>query len=426
MTDEPLARRLKLTLRPDAERTVLRPFELATAADRDGHAGRLNRILDQVRDIDAEQLEIGIRFTEARLDGRHRDPETTMRRNAAAAAELAPGVRDLDERRQLLFGGFVTQEYAFESAALFNPAVMPHARQDDLPDGAIRLILSLRGIGEGHISSVTFRSLVWDGGERLELEESSKIAISPEIEERPGGAAKIIFKDSRDASESVLFPVMASQSRGLEDMRLVRLVEPDGRARYMGTYTAVGSGGSQLQIMEGQDFNVFHLWPVTGEIAASKGAAIFPRRVDDKYLMVSRQDGESLWLTESDDLVAWRVREQIMTSVYPWEFAQIGNCGSPIELDEGWLLLTHGVGTIRNYCIAACLLDRDDPSKVLKRLPLPLLRPEEAGRDGYVPNVVYSCGGIVLNRTLLLPYGVADSYTGFAIVDVERLLAAMA
>ena len=424
MTDEPLARLLELTLRPDPQRTVLRPFDLSTAADRDGrHGGRLDRILGQVRTLDAEQVERSLCFTNARLDGRHRDADAVLRRNALAASEQAPGVCDLDERRQLLFGGYVTQEYAFEAAALFNPGVMLHPRQDKVPKGAV--ILSLRGIGEGHISSVTFRSLVWHCDERLELEEVSKIAVSPEIETRPAGAARITFTESRHASESVLFPVLPSQSHGLEDMRVVRLIEPDGHARYLGTYTAIGDEGMQLQIMEGHDFSCFDLWPVTGEIAASKGGALFPRRVGDSYLMVTRQDGESLWLAESDDLIAWNLRGQLMTARYPWEFAQIGNCGSPIELEQGWLLLTHGVSTIRNYSIGACLLDRDDPSKVLKRLPVPLLRPEEAGRDGYVPNVVYSCGGFVQDGTLLLPYGAADTYTGFAIVDVERLLAAM-
>ena len=426
MADAPLARLLDLTLRPDPERTVLRPFDLSTAADRDGqHDGRLARILAQVRDTGAERLDRAIDFTNRRLDGRHRDTEALLRRNAEAMAELVPGVRDLDPLRQLLFGGYVTQEYAFESAALFSPSVMVHPRQDKVAEGSVRLILSLRGIGEGHISSVTFRALVWDGGEGLTVEEHSKLAVSPDIEERPGGAARVTFTNSRHASESVLFPVLPSQARGLEDMRLVRLIEPDGHARYLGTYTAIGEGGSQLQVMEGHDFDRFDLWPVTGEIAGSKGGAIFPRRVDDRYLMVSRQDGESLWLAESDDLVAWTVRRQIMAARYPWEYAQIGNCGSPIELEQGWLVLTHGVGTIRNYTIGACLLDRDDPTRVLKRLPDPLLRPEDAGRSGYVPNVVYSCGGLVMNGTLLLPYGVSDSYTGFATVEVDRLLAAM-
>ena len=208
-------------------------------------------------------------------------------------------------------------------------------------------------------------------------------------------------------------------------MRLVRLAEPDGRVRYLGTFTALGLEGPRLQVMEGQDFDTFDLWPVTGPLANSKGAAIFPRRIGDAYHAVSRQDGESLFLARSDDLAAWEVVGPLLGPRYGWEFAQIGNCGSPIELDQGWLLLTHGVGTIRNYSIGACLLDRDDPGRVLKRLPTPLLRPEDGGRDGYVPNVVYSCGGFVKDGELLLPYGVADSYTAFGVVDVERLLDAM-
>lgn len=423
---EPLAHLLDVTLRPDPERTVLRPFDLATAGDRgSGGSGRLHRLLEQVRETDDRYAALAMRFMRARLDGRHRSPEAVLMRNADAAAKIVPGVRDLDDQRRMLFGGFVTQEYAFEAAALFNPAVMLHPIQDGVDKGSVRLILSLRGIGEGHISSVSFRSLVWDGGTRLKLEDASRLAVSPTLEERPGGFARLTFTDSRQASESVLFPVLASQVRGLEDMRIVRLVEPDGRPRYLGTYTAVGEQGVQLQVMEAHDFDRFDLWPITGEIANSKGGAIFPRQVDRRYLMVSRHDGESLWLAESDDLVAWRVRQRIMTARFPWEYVQIGNCGSPIELDEGWLLLTHGVGTIRNYVIGACLLDRDDPAKVLKRMPHPLLRPEEGGRDGYVPNVVYSCGGFMKGRTLLLPFGVADAYTRFAVVDVDRMLEAM-
>ena len=259
----------------------------------------------------------------------------------------------------------------------------------------MRLAMSLRGIGEGHVSSITLRSLVWYGDGRLELREPSTFAVSPEIKWLPGGGAQLICADSEDVSESILFPVLPHQSRGLEDMRLVRLVEPDGGVRYLGTYTAVGPDGIGLEILEGHDFRTFDLWPVKGEIARSKGGALFPRQVDGRYLMISRHDGESLWLAQSDDLVAWDVRRPLMAAHWPWEYAQIGNCGSPIELDEGWLLLTHGVGTVRNYSIGACLLDRSDPSRVLARLREPLLKPDDCNRGGYVPNVVYSCGGVV-------------------------------
>jgi len=425
MDNEPLARRLPLTLKPDPQRTVLRPFNLATAADGGGGDGRLHRILALVEQLDAGTLKAEVAATKERLGGRHRAFEATLRRNLESVASLVPGVCDLDEQRALLFGAFVTAEYSFEAAALFNPSVIPHPDQSGLEDGALRLAMSLRGIGEGHVSSITLRSLVWYGDGRLELLEPSTFAVSPEIKWLPGGGARLICADSEDVSESILFPVLPHQSRGLEDMRLVRLVEPNGNVRYLGTYTAVGPDGIGLEILEGHDFRTFDLWPVKGEIAHSKGGALFPRQVDGRYLMISRHDGESLWLAQSDDLVAWDVRQPLMAARWPWEYAQIGNCGSPIELDEGWLLLTHGVGTVRNYSIGACLLDRSDPSRVLARLREPLLKPDDCTRDGYVPNVVYSCGGVVRGGTLLLPYGIADSYTGFAVVDVARLLAAM-
>ena len=240
--------------------------------------------------------------TKERLGGRHRAFEATLRRNLESVASLVPGARDLDEQRALLFGAFVTAEYSFEAAALFNPSVIPHPDQSGLEDGALRLAMSLRGIGEGHVSSITLRSLVWYGDGRLELREPSTFAVSPEIKWLPGGGAQLICADSEDVSESILFPVLPHQSRGLEDMRLVRLVEPDGDVRYLGTYTAVGPDGIGLEILEGHDFRTFDLWPVKGEIARSKGGALFPRQVDGRYLMISRHDGESLWLAQSDDL----------------------------------------------------------------------------------------------------------------------------
>jgi len=226
-------------------------------------------------------------------------------------------------------------------------------------------------------------------------------------------------------SESILFPVLPHQSRGLEDMRLVRLVEPDGDVRYLGTYTAVGPDGIGLEILEGHDFRTFDLWPVKGEIAHSKGGALFPRQVDGRYLMISRHDGESLWLAQSDDLVAWDVRQPLMAAHWPWEYAQIGNCGSPIELDEGWLLLTHGVGPVRRYSIGAALLDKHDPSKVLARSEEPLVRPDLSEREGYVPNVVYTCGAVLHNGHVILPYGVSDTFSNFATIKLSDLMGLM-
>jgi len=422
---ETVARLLEPTLRPDPARTVLKPFGLADERDGAGRDdGRLRRLAAWVRDLDDEAVEAAIAPIADRLADRHRGFGRTLRRNAAEAARQAPAARGFAGARCDLFGAYVTQEYSFEAAALFNPSAMVHPDQDGVPEGALRVALALRGIGEGHVSSVTLRNLVWHGDERLELEEASPFAVSPEVEHCDGGV-RLTCPDSETASETVLYPVLPSQSRGLEDLRSVRLVEEDGRERYLGTYTAVGDDGAALHLVEGFDFRTFDIWPAEGSVARDKGGALFPRRVGGEYLMVTRPDGRSLALAHSNDLVQWRAGAPILAGEAAWEAALIGNCGSPIEIDGGWLLLTHGVGPMRGYSIGACLLDRDDPSRVLARLCEPLVTPDMVERAGYVPNIVYSCGSVVLGERLLLPLGVADTYTAFALVDLPALLRAM-
>jgi predicted GH43/DUF377 family glycosyl hydrolase len=223
----------------------------------------------------------------------------------------------------------------------------------------------------------------------------------------------------------VIFPTTDSQRQGIEDMRLVWFVEDDGTQELYGTYTAYDGRTARSELMHGSDPRRFSMRPLKGAFAGSKGMALFPRRIDGRYVMLGRQDNENIWLLTSDDIYSWDHGEKLIAPEYDWEFIQVGNCGSPIEIDEGWLLLTHGVGLARSYCIGACLLDRHDPSKVLARMSRPLLRPGLKTRDGYVPNVVYSCGGMVHDRTLLLPYGIADTLTSFASVPLADLLAAM-
>ena len=422
---ENIALLLEPTLRADPSRTVLKPFDLADEQDRAGDdGGRLHRLAAWIRDLDEDAVAATLRSIVERIGERHRGFEQTLRRNAAGAADQAPLAQQFAGARRDLFGAYVTQEYSFEAAALFNPSAIPHPDQDGVPEGALRVALALRGIGEGHVSSITLRTLVWHGDDRLDVEQASPFAVSPQIEHRDGGV-RLICSDSETASESVLFPVLPSQSRGLEDLRSVKLVEEDGSERFLGTYTAVGEDGAAFHLVEGFDFRTFDIWPAEGSVARDKGGALFPRRVDGNYLMVTRADGRSLSLAHSDDLVHWRSGRPITAGEEAWEAALIGNCGSPIEVDEGWLLLTHGVGPMRSYSIGACLLDRDDPAKVLARLHEPLVTPDRVERAGYVPNIVYSCGGVVLRGTLLLPLGVADTYTAFATVDVKRLLAAM-
>lgn len=232
-------------------------------------------------------------------------------------------------------------------------------------------------------------------------------------------------EDGYNLSEIVIFPSTPSQRNGIEDLRLVRFSDDDGTVTWFGTYTAYSGDGIRQELLRTGDFCSFALDPIRGPAAASKGIALFPRRIGGRYAMLGREDNETISLSFSTDLYEWPTGATIVAPQWPWEFVQIGNCGSPIELDEGWLVLTHGVGAMRNYALGACLLDRDDPSKLLGRMTHPLVRPDATERKGYVPNVAYSCGALLHGRTLVLPYAVADSFTTFATMSVDRLLAAM-
>jgi predicted GH43/DUF377 family glycosyl hydrolase len=232
----------------------------------------------------------------------------------------------------------------------------------------------------------------------------------------------VSFKEA-SLSGTVIFPFTPQQRNGLEDLRLTRLVtDGDGGPVYCGTYTAYSGHDIASEMLITDDFRTFRLQPLSGRAALNKGMALFPRKVDGAYATIGRLDGESLYYLRSDDLLRWEDGVRILAPVYPWELVQMGNCGSPIEIDEGWLLLTHGVGAMRKYCIGAALLDKNDPSKVLGRTPHPLISPSDDDREGYVPNVVYTCGAIAHGRRIFIPYGVADSSVTFCTVDIPALL----
>jgi predicted GH43/DUF377 family glycosyl hydrolase len=351
----------------------------------------------------------------------------TLLRRFGELVDRIPGAASLSPEQQRLIGAYFSQEYAYEAAALFNPSAVLHPDQSGLADGAVRFVLSLRGVGEGHVSSVTFRTGVWTPGGTLAIDDPGSMSVPPIIVPRDDddGAVHLDCGGSRSISETVLFPMLPSQRQGIEDMRLVRFVEDDGRTAYHGTYTAFSGAEARSELLSTTDFKLFEMRALTGEVASAKGMALFPRRLDGRYVTLGRQDNRSLWLNVSDDLLHWDSGSKLIEPRYPWEFVQMGNCGSPLEIDEGWLVLTHGVGTVRNYCIGACLLDRHDPSKVLARTPRPVLAPSPHERDGYVPNVVYSCGALLGGRTLLLPYAVADSFSAFGSLSVDDLLACM-
>ncbi len=419
-----------LILRPDPSRTVIRPFDPGDPAGFavEGHS-RAQRIADRVLALDDETVRARLSLAVEALGDRHRDVEALMlRRFDEVSAQI--GRDGIDRDRKLVIGAYFSEEYSFEAAALFNPSMALHHDQSGLAPHSIRFVLALRGIGEGHVSSVTFRTGTWGPDAEVAIDPPSRFAMPPMIEPLDGQnedeAIRFISEGSREISETVLFPMAPSQRQGIEDLRLCNFTEDDGTVLRLGTYTAFSGSATRSEMLLATDHNRFEMRPMRGAVEDSKGTALFPRRIDGRYALLGRQDSENLWLLTSDDRYRWEGGMKIVAPRWPWEYVQIGNCGSPIEIDEGWLVLTHGVGMVRGYCIGACLLDKRDPAKLLARTTEPLLRPSEKERDGYVPNVVYSCGALVHERTLLLPYGVADNFTAFASASVDDVLAAMA
>jgi predicted GH43/DUF377 family glycosyl hydrolase len=424
---------LPVMLRPDPSRVVIRPFMPGDdpPAFASPTCSRAQRIADRVLSLNPAELEAEWKRVSASFSDRHRDIEHVLSRRYHEVNGLVIDPCAVSPTQALLIGGYFSEEYSFQAAALFNPSIVAHPDQSSAPAGAVRFILSLRGVGEGHISSVTFRTGMWHADATVTLDAPSIQAISPRIERIPGGAPddpgiRLFCDESRDLSEVVIYPITDRQRQGIEDLRLVRFVSDDGIATYFGTYTAFGGGLVRQEILRTADFKTFELSALRGDATTNKGMALFPRKVGGHYGMLGRQDHENIRFLTSDDLYCWQGGTKVIEPKWPWEFIQVGNCGSPIEIEEGWLVLTHGVGAVRNYCIGACLLDKHDPSKLLARMTYPLLRPRPEERDGYVPNVLYSCGAMVHGRTLLLPYALADSFTTFATVELEALLAAMA
>ncbi|HEX7752173.1 MAG TPA: glycoside hydrolase family 130 protein [Novosphingobium sp.] len=419
-------------LEPDPQRVMLRPF---TPADepREGievASSRIERVCSRVLALkrgvaDAELLRI-LRG----LQPRHVNPRRVLQRRFYEMAAEGLRGRALTSGQKLLIGSYFVEEYAFEAAALFNPSVVLHPDQGGLQPGRTRLLLSLRAVGEGHISSIVFRTAELSDTGELDVTPAGVRVASPRIERIPGGApddrgVQLRYSRRCDPSSMVIFPVTAQQRGGVEDLRLVRFVEDDGRCSYIGTYTAFSGLSVRQELLRTDDFVTYQLNALRGRLSATKGMALFPRRIDGRYAMLGRQDHENIWLLKSGDLYEWNEGAVILSPRWPWEFIQMGNCGSPIEIDEGWLVITHGVGAVRTYCLGACLLDRRDPTKVLARTVEPLLRPQPNGYNGFVPNVAYSCGAFASGRTLMLPFGVADTMTSFAVVSLDRLLQGM-
>lgn len=417
--------KLDVELKPDPSRTVIRPFSFGyPSAFADCRPTRAEAVAQRVMALDPVLRERMLRLLRRAMMKRHRNVDGVFLRRFHEVKGDIGALAVEEQRDQLLLGAYFSQEYAFESAALFNPSIVSVPDQDP-NDDSIRFILSLRGVGEGHISSVTFRTGTWDGGVGLVVHPASPQCVPPQVETDHDGWVRMRAEDSENISETVIFPMLPSQSRGVEDLRLVHFTDRDGVESVIGTYTAFDGVNARAELLRGIDARTYEMRQLTGAMAGYKGMALFPRRIDGRFAMIGRQDSESLWLLYSDDLYNWETGKRIMQPRYPWELVQIGNCGSPIEIEEGWLLFTHGVGMIRGYCVGACLLDKADPSKVLARTPSPLLFPSAEQRGGYVPNVTYSCGALVHKRQVLLPYAVADEYSAFATGSIDDLLSVM-
>ncbi len=430
MAEATFLNRQALYLRPDPSRVIVRPFKPATeprelnTTDRP----RANRIVARVLALDPVDAASLLNDVLQNFEGRHRNLLATFE---ARADELEDGFATHDvftEVQRRLVGAYFMHEYSFEAAALFNPSIVAHPDQAGAPAGGIRFILSLRAVGEGHISSLTFRSgsIAADGS--VTVDPTARLASLPKIKNRTAGpigdVVEVSFPPTEDISERVIYPITLSQSNGIEDARFVAF-EDAGSTTFYATYTAYSSAAIRSELIETTDFSTFRMSPMQGDAARNKGMALFPRKIDGHYAMIGRQDNENLYLICSDDLHVWNGGKEILRPRYPWEFVQIGNCGSPIELDEGWLLLTHGVGAVRRYSIGASLLDKRDPSKVIARCSEPLVRPEPSEREGYVPNVVYTCGAIRHGTQIVLPYAVSDTSSNFATIEIAALLQRM-
>ena len=422
--------RHSLHLRPDPARVVVRPFKPATEP-RDLNPTdktRANHIVARVLRLDSDAAVRQLAEVLENFEGRHRNLLEIFEARAAEMEEAFEPHAVLNKTQRRLIGAYFMHEYSFEASALFNPSIVRHPDQTGAPERGCRFILSLRAVGEGHISSLTFRSGTIGADGSITVDPTARLASVPNIGSRTarsnGDDVEVDFRADGDLSERVIFPITDAQSNGIEDARFVQF-DHNGRSTYYATYTAYSGRAIRSELLETVDFLKFRMTPLAGAAARNKGMALFPRKINGQYAMIARQDNENLYLIYSDDLYTWNGGQAILTPEFPWEFVQIGSCGSPIELDDCWLLLTHGVGPVRKYSIGAVLLDKKDPTKVLARSREPLVRPEPAQREGYVPNVVYTCGAMRHGDRIILPYAISDTFSNFATIKIADLMSAI-
>ena len=417
----------ELRLHADPSRVVVRPFHLAWQAS-GPDIERVSKLVDNIIALDLRTVrsEMGIVLND--FADRHWQLERVFDdRYLQIEAALKLDSNNLRRQTKRLIGAYFCHEYSYAAAALMNPSVVRHPDQSGLQTGSVRILLSLRAVGEGHISTIAFREGIISAGRQLSLLPAPPFATAAMLAKAEAEAGSVAVYRHRESSISgtVIFPITEAQRNGLEDLRLVEFAHDNGKEEWIGTYTAYSGRDIRSELLRTRDFRDFTLTPIKGGAGRNKGMALFPRKIDGQYMMIGRQDGKNLYLLRSDNLDEWEGGELLLEPKFPWELVQIGNCGAPIELDEGWLVLTHGVGAMRKYAIGAALLDKADPSKVIGRTASPILSAADEDREGYVPNVVYTCGAIRAGDDLFLPYGVADSSVCFAFVAISDILSQM-
>jgi predicted GH43/DUF377 family glycosyl hydrolase len=407
---------------------VVRPFHLAWQAS-GPDLSRVQKLARNIVTLDRRTVlaELGVVLSD--FAERHWQIEDVFERRYQEIREkLGLGNGRLGRDMRLLIGAYFCHEYSYAAAALMNPSIVAHPDQSGLRDGSVRFIMSLRAVGEGHISSIAFREGIVSNPRQLTLQPEPAFATAALRRHTGNGSESAVSVERHSESSisgTVIFPMTEAQRNGLEDLRLTEFLHADGMREWIGTYTAYSGRSIGSEMLRTHDFNHFTLEPIAGPAARNKGMALFPRKIDGRYFMLGRQDGINLYLLQSTDLMHWDDGKLLLEPRYPWEFIQIGNCGAPVEIDEGWLVLTHGVGAMRKYSIGAVLLDRDDPHKVLGRTMAPILSAADEDREGYVPNVVYTCGAIRAGDDLFMPYGVADSSVCFGFFSIASILGRM-
>lgn len=412
-------KRLSKKFQPDCSRVIIKPH---IPKNEDRIKGIIMRVLDLNEEIAKDVLNAVIN----NFSMRHKDIWNAFESNYNKIKNYIPQNTELSDTKKALLGAYFSAEYSVQAAAFFNPSIVAHPDQSGLSEGSLRFILSFRSVGEGHISSIEFRSGCVDKDCHFTFDNISCHAecaqvISNNAQNKITSDYELQFSPNFDLSEKVLFPMAQCDCNGIEDARFVKFTDDDGEITYYATYTAYDGVNIYPQLLETKDFANFKMSKLNGEFSKNKGMALFPRKINGKYIMISRIDGENLYIMESDDIYSWHNAKLLRKPENAWEFIQIGNCGSPIETEYGWILLTHGVGPMRQYCIGITLLDIEEPSKILNNMIEPLIIPTEEEREGYVPNVVYSCGAIVHNNNLIIPYAMSDTCSGIITTSVSEL-----